>query len=177
MTVIKSFNDLDHINSYYKESLKSMILITSDNISEFVTTYSISAFPSNDSYTTTPHYLYIGSKTSYRKEIHPNIPNVLYKKFYSALKSSQHILEAKGSHVLVQDKPIDQSVFDSINTESKIDDQKLLNQLLDNFSNINSDNQYYINYIVSLEEKYQELVKENQDLREQIYNAKISTWY
>lgn len=173
MTVIRSFDTLEHLNSYYKDSLKhsSIIPLTQENLSSFL------PLSNNDSYLTTSHFIYPHSKTSYRKTIHSFIPNVLYKRFYSSLKSSGHIVEATGSYVILCDKQIEQSVYNSIQIESHIDNQKVLNQLLDNFSNIVSDNEYYLSYISSLEEKYKLIVEENEDLKNQLYNTKISTWY
>lgn len=179
MTVIRSFADLDHINNYYKLSLNhpSMILLSQDNLSSLISTYSLSAFSDNSDYLHNSYYLYPASKTVFRKELHSNIPNVLYKNFYTTLKHSGHIVAATGTYVLLVDKPIDQSIFNVLKVESKIDDHKVLNQLLDNFSNITSDNEYYINYIASLEKKYQDTLAENEQLKNQLYNTKISTWY
>lgn len=179
MTVIRSFDGLDHLNAYYKDSLNHSLMtqITQENLSSFLVSYPITAFSDNENYLHTPHYIYCNSKTSYRKNIHSFIPNVLYKKFYSSLKSSGHILEATGSHVLLCDKPIEQSIYISIQTQSQIDNQKVLSQLLDNFSNIVSDNEYYLAYISSLEEKYKVVIEENEHLKNQLYNTKISTWY
>ena len=55
--------------------------------------------------------------------------------------------------------------------------QKVLNQLIDNFSNVSADNQFYIDYIKLLESKFDAIVFENENLKTQVYNTKISTWY
>jgi hypothetical protein len=181
MTVIRSFTDLNHLSNYFRQSLSHPCVdqLTADNIQSYTATYPITSINTEtfQSLEVSPYYIYQGSKTAYRKNVHSYIPNVLYKRFYTTLKSTSNILEATGSYVILQNKPIEQATYDIINAQASIDNQKVLAQLLDNFSNVTLDNDYYVSYIISLEEKYALVIQENEDLKNQLYNTKISTWY
>jgi hypothetical protein len=183
MTIIHRFSDLLELNNYISSSISehSMIQLNLNNIQEYAERFSLS--PSlihdiqnnNDNLIT--YHLYIGSKTSYRKNVHSDIPNVLYKKIYNCFKLNGYIREANGTCVVLCLKPITQEVYDQISHSSDLDNQKVLNQLIDNFSNVSADNQYYIDYIKALENKCDILSFENENLKTQIHNTKISTWY
>ena len=183
MTIIHRFSDLHELNNYILSSIHnhSMVQLHVNNIQEYAERFSLS--PSlihdiqNSSYDLITYHLYIGSKTSYRKNVHSDIPNVLYKKIYNCFKLNGYIREANGTCVVLCLKPITQEVYDQISHSSDLDNQKVLNQLIDNFSNVSADNQYYIDYIKALESKCDILSFENENLKTQIHNTKISTWY
>jgi len=183
MTIIHRFSDLSELNNYISSSIynHSMVQLHVDNIQEYAERFSLS--PSlihdiqNTNYDLITYHLYVGSKTSYRKNVHSQIPNVLYKRIYNAFKLNGYIREANGSCVVLCLKPISQEVYDHISYSSDLDNQKVLNQLIDNFSNVSADNQFYIDYIKLLESKFDALVFENENLKTQVYNTKISTWY
>ena len=180
MTMIQRFEDLSHLHNYLADSISSSspIKLTSDNVQLYAETYSLHSSIINEvSQSPYPFYLYTCSKTSYRKNVHPYLPNVLYKRFYNNLKIFNVIREASGSIVLIHFIPFTQELFDSINNASNIDNIKILNQIMDNFSNVSADNQYYIDYIKSLEAKCSELQQQNIDLLTQIQNSKLITWY
>lgn len=180
MTVIQRFNDLTHLCDYVESSIASSnpIKLTPDNVQLYAETYSLHSSIINEvTQSPYPFYLYTFSKTSYRKNVHPYIPNVLYKRFYNNLKTSNIIREASGSIVLIHLLPFTQELFDSIANTSNVDNIKVLNQIMDNFSNVSADNQYYIDYIKSLESKCYELEQQNADLLAQVQNSKLITWY
>lgn len=181
MNVIHRFDNVDHINSYMNDRINNFpfVQLTADNIQQYAETYSMNPSLIHDvqNTTDTSFYIYIGSKTTYRKTVHSFIPNVLYKRMYNSFKLNGYIREANGTHVIIHLKPVTQDVYDDITITSDLDNQKVLNQLIDNFSNVSADNQYYIDYIKSLEQRCQELAAENENLKSQIFSAKISTWY
>ena len=180
MTMIQRFNDSTHLFNYVESSLSSgnPIKLNEDNVQLYTETYSLHSSIINEvSQSPYPFYLYTCSKTSYRKNVHPHLPNVLYKRFYNNLKIFNIIREASGSIVLIHFIPFTEELFDSINNASNIDNIKILNQIMDNFSNVSADNQYYIDYIKSLESKCFELEQQNADLLSQIQNSKLITWY
>lgn len=181
MTLVTSFSDLHHLSSYFKSSLKnsSVFQLTSENIDNYIQSLPIESVNRDMviAYENSPYYIFPFSKSLYRKIVHPDLPNALYKRFYSSLKSSNNILEANGSWVILFDTPIEQQTFDQLASAVAIDNQKVLNQLMDNFSNAMSDNDYYISYIATLEKKCLALQQENSDLKSQLHNAKITTWY
>ena len=180
MTVIHRFNDLTHLSNYFESSILSSnpIKLTSDNVQLYAETYSLHSSIINEvSQSPYPFYLYTCSKTSYRKTVHPFLPNVLYKRFYNNLKIFNVIREASGSIVLIHHIPFTEELFNSIDNASNLDNIKILNQVIDNFSNASADNQYYIDYIKSLELKCSELQQQNEDLLMQIQNSKLITWY
>ena len=100
MTIIHRFSDLHELNNYISSSIHndSMVQLHVNNIQEYAERFSLS--PSlihdiqNSSYDLITYHLYIGSKTSYRKNVHSNIPNVLYKKIYNCFKLNGYIREA-----------------------------------------------------------------------------------
>lgn len=183
MNIIHRFNDLDHLTSYMAISVtnEKMIHLTPENIQEYAETFSMNPSLIHDVQNNTDqlikYYLYPGSKTNYRKTIHSFIPNVLYKKIYNAFRINGYIREANGTHVIACIKPITAEVYNEISSSSDLDNQKVLNQLIDNFSNVSADNQYFLDYIKNLETKYSLILSENQDLKDQIYNSKLSNWY
>lgn len=181
MTVIHRFNDVDHINSYLVDSINNFpfVQLTPENIQQYAETYSMNPSLIHDVQIEVKpsFYIFIGSKTTYRKTVHSFIPNVLYKRMYNAFKINGYIREANGTHVIVRLKPVTQELYNDITSISDLDNQKVLNQLIDNFSNVSADNQYYIDYIKSLEQKCEELIIENENLKNQVFNTKIATWY
>lgn len=181
MTVIHRFNNVDHINSYMTNIINNfpLVQLTADNIQQYAETYSMNPSLIHDvqQAVDTSFYIYIGSKTTYRKTVHSFIPNVLYKRMYNTFKINGYIREANATHVIVHLKPITENVYNDITTTSDLDNQKVLNQLIDNFSNVSADNQYYIDYIKTLEQRCLELADENENLKSQVFSAKISTWY
>jgi len=180
VTLIHRFSDLDHFTSYFLSTIEDThpVSLNSDNVQSLAEQYSMSSSVISE-VSSSPYrfYLYTFSKTSYRKNVHPYIPNVLYKRMYNTLKLSNVIREATGSIVLLHLLPFTQEMYDSISISSDLDNLKVLNNIIDNFSNINSDNQYYIDYIKSLEQECAELRSLNSQLLEQIQNSKLVTWY
>lgn len=180
MTMIQRFEDPTQLYNYVVSSISSSnpIKISPDNVQLYAETYSLHSSIINEvSHSPYPFYLYTCSKTSYRKNVHPYLPNVLYKRFYNSLKIFNIIREASGSIVLIHMIPFTEELFDSINNASTIDNIKVLNQIMDNFSNVSADNQYYIDYIKTLEARCLELQSQNIDLLTQIQNSKLTTWY
>ena len=133
MTIIHRFSDLHELNNYISSSIDnhSMVQLHVNNIQEYAERFSLS--PSlihdiqNSSYDLITYHLYIGSKTSYRKNVHSDIPNVLYKKIYNCFKLNGYIREANGTCVVLCLKPITQEVYDQISHSSDLDNQKVLN--------------------------------------------------
>lgn len=179
MTVIHFFADYQHLTTYINQSVlnSSTIKLDSSNVQHYVELYALSPSYIEEVTSQPPYYLFLGSKTSYRKFVHPYLPNVLYKKMYNVFKNNNVIKEATGSIVLISPNLITQQVFDQIAVTSDLDNLKILNQVMDTFSNATADNQYYIDYIKSLEQKHSDLQKECEELRQQVSNNKLITWY
>lgn len=180
MNLIHRFSDLKHFTDYFHSTIdiSNPILLTSDNVQALAEQYSMSSSVISEVSTSHyPFYLYTFSKTSYRKNVHPYIPNVLYKRMYNSLKLSNIIREANGSFVLIHLQPFSNELYDSISASSDLDNLKVLNSIIDNFSNVTSDNQYYLDYIKNLEEECNNLKQMNADLLLQVQNSKLITWY
>jgi len=180
MTVVQRFENTTHLYNYFVSSLSSnnFVKLNQDNVQLFAETYSLHSSIINEvSQSPYNFYLYTSSKTSYRKNVHPYLPNVLYKRFFNSLKIFNIIREASSSMVLIHMLPFSEELFDSINNSSNLDNIKVLNQIIDNFSNVSADNQYYIDYIKTLEAKCLELQNLNSNLLDQIQNFKLTTWY
>lgn len=180
MNVINSFVDLHHFTNYINQSVltSSTVKLDSTNVQEYVESYSMSpSYIDEVSSEPFPYYLFLGSKTVYRKTVHQYLPNVLYKRMYNVLKNNSIIKEANGTVVLLCLKPFTESLFNEISSTSDLDNLKVLNQVIDSFSNATADNQYYIDYIKSLEQRHFDLQKECDNLRQQVNNSKLTTWY
>jgi len=181
MTVIRSFSSLEHLTDYYQSSFNSdFISVTSDTISAYSTDNQpdwvdiVSSSFSSNSFT---HYVYPHSKTIYRKNVHPRIPNVLYKRFWNSLKTFDYVIKATASFVVLVDRPFTQEFYQSLTIAQEIDISKALSEILKQYNNDSSDIEYYLSYIQNLENTNTLLQQENAQLKEQILNSRISTWY
>ena len=182
MTLLQSFNNVDELNSYFINTLNSshMIHLTADNIHNYQQNYPtidqshVNHILNNE---TSSYYFYNSSKTNYRKVVHSKVPASLYARFYKALKAHNYIVDANAIFVLINyHQPFAQSFLDQLSVNINFS-QKTFSQIADQFDDLISDNQFYISYINSLEQKYLDLLIENQSLKNQINNAKLSTWY
>lgn len=123
-------------------------------------------------------YIYIGSKSSFKKTIHSNIIDSLYKKYYNFLKEKEIIIQANGSFVLISDynfKEEDFQYFQSI--ENTKDSLKAINTILSHYEELKNDNKFLINKINELNAAISILHYENQNLLENLNNKILTTWY
>lgn len=123
-------------------------------------------------------YIYIGSKSSFKKTIHSDIIDSLYKKYYNFLKEKEVITQANGSFVLISDynfKEEDFEYFQSI--ENTKDSLKAVNNILSHYEELKNDNKFLINKINELNIAISILNNENQNLLENLNNKTLTTWY
>lgn len=121
-------------------------------------------------------YVYPFSKTNYRKNIHSNITESLYKKMYNFLKSVGIISAATGSYVIVSFREVTLDEFNNNFSEVETFDDKLLQGILNKMQDLNADNAYCIKVINQLEEKVLQLEAEKINLSNQISNKFLTTW-
>lgn len=121
-------------------------------------------------------YVYPLSKTMYRKSIHARLPDSLYKRLYTCLKEREYITAATGNYVLIAHGHLNDEDFQSILETSSID-IKALQSAISFLQENNNDNAYYISYIKTLESKVQELELQINNLKTQIVNSSLTTWY
>lgn len=127
-------------------------------------------------------HIYPNSKTHFRKFVHPEMPDSLYKRYYKLLKSLDIITEANGSYVImstVEDTTTtNEAVKDlvTINTdvESKLFKLSDIGDLLDELKN---DNLYYVNYLNALVEIAEEITQQKSNAETELQNKYLTSWY
>lgn len=122
-------------------------------------------------------YIYPWSKTIYRRTIHPNIPDSVYKKMYNLLKSNGYITAATGNYVTIKNQPITEDQFNSAFSDNEAINDKAIQNILANIQELSADNSYYMKMIGDLENKIHQLEVENNEIRNQLSNKHLTTWY
>jgi len=123
-------------------------------------------------------YIYLGSKTDFKKEYYSNIPTSLYEKYYDVLRDNEVIVAATGAYVLVKKINLSQSILDLINVTIDTNQaSKAIASLVNQVNDLQKDVKYYAEYVESLEKQAQELLDQTSKAREDLYNKTITTWY
>lgn len=122
-------------------------------------------------------YIFIGSKTFFRKINHSNMVDSLYKKYYNFLKEKNIISLANGSLVLISDYVFTDEDFNyfSKNELSK-ESLKTINEFLLNYEETKNDNKFLINKINELHNAILDLQEENKLLAENLNNKFLTSW-
>lgn len=187
--MIQRFTDINHLYNYYCKTFYSehpdRTIIhpgsdSEDKISQLVSLYPTleqSIADVRQNYSDSDIVVYCISKTSYRKSIHPDLPNALYKRYFNALKNHGYITLANGFFVILNFRELTQDLYHEITSTYDIDTNKVLSELLKSITDQASDLEYYTDYIQKLEKQNAALLAENEDLKSQILNTKLSTWY
>lgn len=194
MTLVTSFQSLEDLNTYYYNSFdidsnNIKIDLSEHNFSSadaFLQHYSQVSFSQKiynfisvqiaNTHTGT-YYYFPFSKTMFRRIIHPDIPESMYKRFYKALTTNSYIIEATTSHIFIEKKPLTEPMFKYITWLDIDDGTHLLENISTIFTSILEDNKYYISKIRDLEHSQSKLTDEIQNLHNQIYNNSITTWH
>lgn len=194
MTLVTSFKSLEDLNTYYDNSFNvncdhveiDLSKNTFASVDDFFEQYPQISFSQKiynfisvqiTNNTNSTYYYFPFSKSSFRKLIHPDIPESLYKRLYKALTTNLYIIEATAFHVFVEKKPLTEPMFKYITWLDAHDGTHLLENITTIFSSILEDNNYYISKIRDLENLNSKLTGEIQNLHNQIYNNSMTTWH
>lgn len=190
MNIIINFNSLESLNDYWMQSF--------NNIDNSVTLNPVDIRPSihngmlqlsypnvvfspkliNSLQNTDRQHCYIPlSKSNYRKVVHPDLPDSLYKRLYSVLKNNNYIVDAIGSYVVLIKEPLTQDIYDCFQVIHEENIKKTLDYLLDKLDSTEKDRDYYLEYIDSLNEKIKQLEDKLVKADEMLFNKSITTWY
>lgn len=196
MTLVTSFQSLEDLNTYYYNSFDVNIDHVKINLSdhnftsaeEFFEHYPqisfsqkiynfISVQLANGQSNSSTFYYFPISKTNFRKTVHPDIPESIYKRLYKALTTNSYIIEASAFHIFIERKPLTEPIFKYVTWLDLHDGTQLLENVTTIFSSILEDNKYYVAKIRELEDYQQNLYNQINDLQNQIYNNSITTWH
>lgn len=196
MTLVTTFDSLESLNNYYYNSFNVDFDHVKINLSdhnftsaeEFFEHYSqisfsqkiynfISVQLANGQSNTSTFYYFPISKANFRKAVHPDIPESIYKRFYKALNTNSYIIEASTFHVFIEKKPLTEPIFKYVTWLDLHDGTQLLENVTTIFTSILEDNKYYISKIRDLENIQQQLHSQIEEMQNQIYNNSISTWH
>jgi len=189
---ISSFSNLDELNAYYHATFttghvhlldsKSYALIKAGYY-DFYGDYDQQAADSlieslgiDISNYTPPgnSYVYIGSKTSFRNNVHTFVVDSLYKRLFASLKKNGYIFEANGSYVILRKEAIIIDVFnDTLSPHANLD---LLDNLVEEFKELRSDVKYYNSIVSRLLKEIAEKDDQIESLVSQLNDRQLSTW-
>jgi hypothetical protein len=182
--IINKFQSLEHLNEVFNKLFDSPYIneITLDTVDTIAANLEPSRKESVISIlnlnTNQDIYIYLGSKTDFKKEYYSNIPTSLYEKYYDVLRDNEVIVAATGAYVLVKKTDLSQSILDLINvTIDNTQASKVISSLITQVNDLQKDVKYYAEYVESLEKQAQELLDQNSKAREDLYNKTITTWY
>ena len=186
--IINKFQSLEHLNEVFNKLFDSPYIakITTDTVDVVAANLDESRKQSLVSLlnlNVNPEiyqeiYIYLGSKTDFKKEYYSNVPTSLYDKYYNALRDNAVILAATGAYVLVRKINLSQSILDLINvTIDNTQASKAIASLIAQVNDLQKDVKYYAEYVESLENQAQELLDQTSKAREELYNKTITTWY
>lgn len=161
----------DELNTYVDTRL------TESTISEYQSRY--------ETYQNQNRYLSIfpSSKTAYRRNVHPDIPDSLYKRMYESLKDKQIILKATGSYVSFDftcfSEPIEifEDIFKETNGEIVASPKMLAEQIATQLTDLAMDNSYLLRRIEMLEAQIEDFTLRNNNLLQEVYNKNLTSWY
>lgn len=190
MPIIIDFETLESLNNYWEQTFTNLENCTTLNpielreyfagnvsgeaYSHITFTPELTSSLQTNNYT---HYYYSLSKTNYRKNIHPNIPDSLFKRLFNSLKQFNYIIDYSTSYVILVKMPMTQEVFDLVSQEYSGDIKSTLNTLLDKLDSADKDTQFYLKKIFSLEEKCNQLIQDVADANQRLVDKNITSWY
>jgi hypothetical protein len=121
-------------------------------------------------------YVYPWSKTIYRRTVHADVPDSLYKKMYNLLKDKEYIINATGSYVTLVPTTILSEDFENVFLNTTIS-EKTLQTVFSYVQEISDDKSFYLQKIESLQSKIAQLETINDNLNSQLLNKTLTTWY
>jgi len=182
--IINKFQSLEHLNEVFNKLFDSPYInkITLNTVDTIAANLEPSRKESVISIlnlnTNQDIYIYLGSKTDFKKEYYSNIPTSLYEKYYDVLRDNEVIVAATGAYVLVKKTDLSQSILDLINvTIDNTQASKVISSFITQVNDLQKDVKYYAEYVESLEKQAQELLDQTSKAREDLYNKTITTWY
>lgn len=122
-------------------------------------------------------YIYPWSKTIYRRTIHANVVDSIYKKMYNLLKTVDYITAATGSYTIFKHVPVTEEQFNSVFGQVESFDEKTIQNIITSIQELSSDKAFYLQVISNLENKVYELENEKDKLLNQVNNKYLTTWY
>lgn len=190
MPIILNFDSLDSANTYWLESfnrIPNSIIIDPQQIRNqyamgihainYANVNFSSKFVSSFNSVDDPHCYAFISKSNYRKIVHSDLPESLFKRFYNSLKDKGYIVDASTVHVILLTKPLTQELYDSFQNTYSTDIKSTLESLLDRIEFAEKDSQYYLKYIENLEQKCKTLENDIDQARQDLVNRNMTTWY
>ena len=186
--IINKFQSLEHLNQVFNQLFDSPYIakITADTVDvvaasldeprkqSLISLLNLNINP--DIYQDV--YIYLGSKTDFKKEYYSNIPTSLYEKYYNVLRDHNVIMAATAAYVVIKRTNLSQSILDLINvTIDNTQASKVISSLITQVNDLQKDVKYYAEYVESLEKQAQELLDQTSKAREDLYNKTITTWY
>jgi hypothetical protein len=192
-SVLNKFDSLVDLNEYYINSFNanySVVKIEMSSLSTFEEFFSahsdipsslklyqamFNAYISGDDLSEF-YYLPCG-KTQYRRIFHSNLPDSLYKKFFKSFQKNGYIIDSSSSFIFLVKKKVSPELFIEIASESLVDSDLLLKNLVIQISDLKEDNKYYISKIKDLEMSNQKILQALSDAEQLLHNKSMSTWY
>jgi hypothetical protein len=116
-------------------------------------------------------YIYPYSKTMFRKVVHSNIPESLYKKYYKLSKLKSIITQANGSYVEIRSAYFVEEDLKSLNPV-QLDSSNIIAYI----EGLEDDKLYYSSMVSSLSAKVQELETTVANISEQLSNKYLTSW-
>lgn len=186
--IINKFQSLEHLNQVFNQLFDSPYItkITPDTVDvvaasldesrrqSIISLLNLNINP--DIYQEV--YIYLGSKTDFKKEYYSNIPTSLYEKYYNVLRDHGVIIAATAVSVVIKRTNLSQSILDLINLSVDTTQvSELIPALIQKLNNLEKDVKYYVQYVESLEKQTEELLNQTSKAKEDLYNKTISTWY
>jgi hypothetical protein len=123
-------------------------------------------------------YVYLNSKTEFKKEYYSHMTTSLYEKYYNSLRNGGVIIAATGAYVLLQKLNNIDFALEEIQSEMYLPNMsKILNAFSNKIDTLEKDNKFYQDYINKLESKISDMQKEIELAQTNLYNKSISSWY
>lgn len=190
MSIILNFDSLDSANTYWLESFNRIPNYISINPQDIRPLYSldlhilnyptltfspkfISSFTTNDD----THCFLSISKINYRRIVHSDLPDSLYKRFFNSLKNHGYVVDSSTSYIILLHKPLTEDLYNSLQVVYSSDIKSTLDSLLDRMESHEKDTQYYLNYIQDLHLKCKTLETDLDQARQDLVNRNMTTWY
>lgn len=125
-------------------------------------------------------YYYPESKTNFRRNVFPEVPESLYKKYYKFQKKYGIIEKATGFCVIINEIKSDDANLISATEIAELQTSYSsgdFNKFLETIQEMQEDIEYYKNYISSFHNIIEKLETQNLEVQQQLHNKQISTWY
>jgi len=182
--IINKFQSVEHLNEVYKDLFNSTYIqrINSDNFDtvtlnlDDIRKLKLKTIIEENS--TKELYVYLDSKTEFKKQYYSHMVTSLYEKYYDSLKNNGIIISATGSYVVIQKTDNIDIVFSDIENEPHIPDMsKVLSVFMNKIDNLEKDNKFYVDHISKLESTIVDMQEELSLIKTNLFNKTISSWY